>query len=543
MSLPKIFTEKKTLLFLFALASLLRLFNLYFLRANDPFFLKLYIDHAYYDQWALSLLKHGFWEKLPYYTDPFYPFFLSIIYFIFGHNYIVVFVIQCLMGGISCILIYQIGKTFFNQQTGWVAALIFAIYSPDIFYSVFLTKVPITILLFLCSVYFLGGWKKGASFCLLFLSGFFLAASVANRGNFFLLVPLFILAVFIFEPGLYKQKILSCLLFALGFSIAISPWTIRNYIHEKDFILVNQEGGISFYLGNNPWSTGTYTNLKFLRPNPKYEHIDFDTEAKRRTGDPHMTRSEVSRFWYGEAFKYIKTYPRHFRKLLWKKISLFFNYFEIPDNKSFEFQKRYSPLLKYNPITFGLLVPIALAGMFLSMRKFRTYWFLISTILIYAISIIAFFLFSRYRIPILPLMILFAAHFIIEIKNRIRDLQYKKLIVPIALLLIFYFFINRETHDTDFYRYHQQADLAYSFLEVDRCDDAIIEVSEAIKIKPGEIRGYNILSRCYMKKGNLKEARKALLSYLNYHPDDVSVKNQVQSLERHIKMMESNSRE
>jgi 4-amino-4-deoxy-L-arabinose transferase-like glycosyltransferase len=522
--------EKCVVVFLFLTALSLRLLNLYLMYTNDPFYMKFRLDHARYDEWAMLILRDGLMGDHAFYQDPLYPYLLAFLYSIVGHNYIFVFVLQSIMGAVSCILVYLIGKMLFSKRVATLASLFFAFYGPSIFYADMLTKEAVSTLLFLASVYSLLRWKQDTKIYRLILSGLFLGMAVMTRGNFSVLVPLYLVFVFVTGSDLYRQKALFCGLMLSGFSLAILPSTIHNYIVEKDFILVTSQGGQNFYLGNNPLSTGTYTNLAFVRPNPKYERIDFEREAIRRTGK-RMSPSEISRFWYGEAFEFILNKPDRFLQLLWKKTGLFFNYFEVPDNRDYQFKRQYSHVLRYNPFVFALMGPLALTGVLISLRDWRRHWFLSSVVFVYAVGVISFLVLSRFRIQMVPLILLFAAYFIFEVKDRLTQRQYRRLFIYTLLFLLFTFYTNRHIHDTEFYRYHSRVDLGGNYMEIGEYDRAIQELTAALPIKPKDGRADILLAESYQNIAKVEKAKQVLQNYLAHNPGDASALRKLLELE------------
>jgi hypothetical protein len=45
---------------------------------------------------------------------------------------------------------------------------------------------------------------------------------------------------------------------AFGTAIVVLPWTIRNYVQFNKFILVSNNGGVNFWMGNNPNAYGGF---------------------------------------------------------------------------------------------------------------------------------------------------------------------------------------------------------------------------------------------------------------------------------------------
>jgi len=73
-----------------------------------PIFRGLAVDAEKYDSFALQILKGNFSHKDSIYLNPLYPFFLALIYLIFGHSHLIVASIQGIIDSISCIVIYYI---------------------------------------------------------------------------------------------------------------------------------------------------------------------------------------------------------------------------------------------------------------------------------------------------------------------------------------------------------------------------------------------------------------------------------------------------
>ena len=125
------------LLFLFALG--LRLVYLGQLRGS-PMFDAPIMDAKYHDEWAQSIQKDWLQSTTPFHTGPFfraplYAYFLALIYTIFGHSYLAAGIVQLLMGSLSCLLIYWLGKKTFNPLVGKIAGVLAAAYGTFIYFE------------------------------------------------------------------------------------------------------------------------------------------------------------------------------------------------------------------------------------------------------------------------------------------------------------------------------------------------------------------------------------------------------------------------
>ena len=84
-----------------------------------------------YDRLAVSILNgsgyvNGLGEPTSW-RSPLYPLFLASVYFLFGHNYEIVRIIQAIIGTMTCLIIYFIGKNLYSKSIGLLAALLAAL--------------------------------------------------------------------------------------------------------------------------------------------------------------------------------------------------------------------------------------------------------------------------------------------------------------------------------------------------------------------------------------------------------------------------------
>ena len=75
------------------------------------------IDDEYYNVWALEISKGNIIGKEIFYGLPFYPYLLGLIYFLFGHSILIARIFQIVLGSVSCVLLYFIGKKVFDKTS------------------------------------------------------------------------------------------------------------------------------------------------------------------------------------------------------------------------------------------------------------------------------------------------------------------------------------------------------------------------------------------------------------------------------------------
>ena len=104
-------------------AFILRLIYISQMKANDPNFLHLEgTDQGSYDSAAIQILD-GTFPKQPYFYNPGYYYFLSLVYLIFGHNREITINIQILIGISTYLLTYLIARKVFNKNIAFISGM------------------------------------------------------------------------------------------------------------------------------------------------------------------------------------------------------------------------------------------------------------------------------------------------------------------------------------------------------------------------------------------------------------------------------------
>jgi Tfp pilus assembly protein PilF len=433
---------------IFILAFAIRFTYLLQMRSS-PLFDTPTMDAEYHDQWAQMILKGEEIHSGVFFRAPLYPYFLALVYKIFGHDFFMARLIQFLIGSFNCVLIYLVGKKVFNRRVATIAGVIASLYGVLIYFDGELLLPVLEVFTGLLVILTCIQAKEKPQAKRWLLCGMLLGFSALARPNILLVgVAFFIWIILMYrvKSKIHPKSLLYAGCLALGTILIISPITLRNYIKGHDFVLIASQGGMNFYIGNNPQSDGASAILPGSRSTWWGSYEDAITLAEKVTGKS-LKPSEVSRFWYMEGLNFAVTQPFKFLKLMLKKFILFWNGNEISNNKDFYFFARSAPLLKlliwrfiiYFP--FGLFAPLALVGIILSHKTKKDILILEIFLLVYMITVILFFVTERYRIPVLPVLILFTAYaldwFTSMIKQRkIFELGKYLLIVLVILILV-----------------------------------------------------------------------------------------------------------
>ncbi len=402
--------------------------------SDSPFFRHPVIDGRAYDRWALTIIGRDESPQVkavasgPFFQDPLYPYFLALVYSVFGHSYWAVYVIQLALAMAFLLLVYDTTRRLFDWRAGIAATAMAALYKPLLFYESQIEKTSVAV--FLTALFL---WLFVRSLAprppspatrpqsllpdlLPLATGAALGLTALTRANTLLFAPLLPLAYLLNRPRgpvsrsssmVHRSAFVPALLGILGVLLVIAPVSIRNSILAREFVLTTTQAGQNLYIGNSPYNTtGQFEAPPWVRPTPEYEQHDFAEYARKAAGRA-LSYSEVSRFYVRAALDWATSHGRDFAGLLWRKTVLYFNNFEVPDNQDIYFFSRYSWVLRLPLLSFGIVFGLGLAAMILTARGLGR----LSMVLfffVYAVSVVVFFVFSRYRIPALPALLPFA---------------------------------------------------------------------------------------------------------------------------------------
>lgn len=360
-------------------------------------------DAAKYDGFAQDILHLRTGGVPTASINPGYPIFLSIIYLVFGHNILAVQIIQAVMGGGICLLIYLLSVKAFNEKVGIIAISISVIYPTLIFYSGALISEYLFTFLIALSLFMILKFYEKPSTATALISGGILGFAILTR-SVLVFYPLFVVVLIVF---LKREDVVNTLgkLFIMFFAtfIAILPWAIRNYKIFHDFIPLSTIGGYVFYVSNHPKADGT-----------AYDAYDTnkDIEESDRETVSMLNEVDLDRYYYKKAFGNIKNDPLLMLRLMPKKFLRFWALY--PHTTTLH--KIISIL------SFGLLLPFALFGLIYSIYHNRSSpVFLMFSIILYMtlINSTLFYGSTRFRFPIEPYLIIFASYGLIEFKSKL----------------------------------------------------------------------------------------------------------------------------
>ncbi|MCH2208404.1 MAG: glycosyltransferase family 39 protein [Lentisphaerales bacterium] len=404
-----------------------------------------------------------------YYYQPFYSaVFLRGVFTLFDDSIFALVMIQAVIGALTVLLTGLIGSLVGGRKVGVGAAVILALFRNHILYTPFaLIAVLQTFLIALTMYLLILGFKKGHNRFWI-LAGLTTACSILCRGNFLLIIPLIILMIAWKYRSEKKQAFIKCTLFILMVYLPQMPFSIKNYQIEGKWTGPSIAGGVVLAYGNNPdgapgtmdmeashffaydsgdevnqWQkTKLETSLKSSIKNYQIEGkwtgpsiaggvvLGIGNNPDGAPGTMDMEASHYLHFDGGDEYSHwsaiksevpikssmkswIMDYPLQWLDLKLQVLLLYFSNEECYNNISLHQAARQVPWL-YSPVLIdywlvGIPFIVFLLYYLFNFRKSgKTLLSWVS--LVYIGSTVLFYVLSRYKLPIIPLMSVIAAY-------------------------------------------------------------------------------------------------------------------------------------
>lgn len=416
MSKPWIFP-----LALFAVAVALRVVYVLALQEHPAFDAPM-MDAAYHYDWARSLASGEEFQDGPFFRAPLYPLFLGALVKVFGagaaSGTLGIRLAQSVLGGLTAVLTYRLGSRAFGPPVGALAGVIVALSWVLVAFDAELLIPVVFVPLLLLALERLLWWNfEDAPKKALVVGVCFGLAAVA-RPNILALMPvLFAWTIWCSRSALSTAWGTAAAL-TVGTLLPIAPVTIHNVL-EGDASLVATQAGVNLWIGNNPQSDGA-TAIVPGTPDGWWEGY-YGAIAKAEEAEGRdLLPSEVSAHYGGKALVWMVSHPMDAARGWIHKARLLLGAEEIANNQDIEFTAfRTLPFLRWSPVRWDVLLGLSAVGFFIASRTrtggaSRSAKTLLLYLGVYSATIVLFFVNSRFRVPLIPVMAVGAAYTLVR---------------------------------------------------------------------------------------------------------------------------------
>ncbi len=529
---PSAASSKVVFYAIFALAFFLRL--IYLLQIESiPLFYHLAGDGRTYDEWGQRIAAGNWLGEGVFYQAPLYPYFLGTLQFIFGHNLWLIRLVQITLGAGSCALIFLAGSRLFSRRVGIASGILLSCYAPAIFFDGLIEKsildLALLSLMLLLLARVMDREAGGVQWVVLGAVLGFLGLSRENALILVAIVPIWI--GLYFSTATRRRRLEWVGLFLVGVLGVLFPVGLRNHIVGGEFKLTTSQFGVNFFIGNNAAADGTYDSIKNVIGEPQLEGPDATRLAQKITGRS-LTSGEVSDYWFGKSMEYIRAEPGGWLQLLLKKWVMVWNAREIEDSDDFYIYQGWSSLLWVLGWVnhFGVLVPLAFLGALLSMGRWRELWLLYVMVVSLALSVTAFYVFGRYRYPLVPLLVLFAGAGIVNLVELYKANSRRKTFIAAAIVLFSGVIVNWPIYNIRGPWPGGHNNLSNAYYKQGRVKEATEHALKAVQLEPGlGVAHYN-LGNLYAYQRKFELSRHHFEEAIRIHPNHAQARTNLGQL-------------
>lgn len=477
---------------------------------RDPTFYRPIVDAGEYHReaqliaWGLPLAREPYWQP------PLYAYVLAAAYAVSGGSILFAKFLQALSGAACCAIVALLGRRLFHRTAGLIAGLWLAVSGPFTFYNLQLLPSGLSVLLNLVVVILLLRAVEVPAGGRWFACGLATGLSALALPN--VLLPVAGVMVWLLftrgRAGLGgRRAVTRVAILAGGIVLAILPATVRNLAVSGEFIPISYNGGYNLYLGNNPdaWETTA------ARPGFPSDRL---LALPRQDGAHGAAAAQA---WFvREVGRFVGSHPGAFATGILKRADQFLNAREIPRNED-PYQYRDDSavlgvlLWRWGAFgfPFGLLLPLAILGVLAGGAATRPRRLVLLFVCLYSISILAFFVSSRHRLPVAALLGLFAGSGVAWLASRVRARDTLRVAGGLALVLGVGLWVNRSiaapSDGVDF-RAERLSMLGGSAIVEGRLDRAETLYREAIEQDPSVSETHVRLGGVYELLGRRDEA-------------------------------------
>lgn len=368
------------------------------------------LDADYYAGLGARIAAGDVWLRglgpEPFVVAPLYAYFLGLVFALAGGSLLAARVVQAVLGGVAVLLTYRTALRWGGPVAAGAGAALLATTGFVAFSEALISQSALDPVLTALALWAWGealgrdrprpyAWA-GTAFGLLAL----------NRPN--ALAVALALALLVGLARRDRAGLLRAAALAGGLALAVSPALLRNLAVSGQAVAISAHGGLNFYIGNHAAADGRYRSVPGVRPNIAGQAGDARRVASAGAGR-ELSATQASGWFYAQAFEWLRAHPGEALALQLRKLGYLLHGADLALNHSYDYYARDERTL-LGALFVGpwLLVPAGLLGLAMrsAARPRQAFALWAAFVPLTALTIAAFFVTSRYRLPLLvPLAI------------------------------------------------------------------------------------------------------------------------------------------
>jgi 4-amino-4-deoxy-L-arabinose transferase-like glycosyltransferase len=398
------------------------------------------VDEQHYYQLATNIFDgHGLaWgpDRATSIRPPLYPAFIASLWSVtvpYSLEPIRIAHIGLAIG--SILVLFGIARRLFDDRIAAVATAFFAFYPSLLFSGVLVLTETLFTFLFLLAIastliVLTGGSRRWA-----FAAGICFGLAALTRS---VLWPMpFVLVVYLWavlrQPVL--RRLTACALLLVGYSLVIGPWAVRNSRIQNTPVVVDTMGGLNLLMGNYEFTPEDRMWDAVSIVGPK----SWAAPLASRPDAGKWTEGEKDRWARTEAFKFMAAHPLLTLRRSMLKLADFWG-LEREWLAGLQ-QGLYRPPTWFAVVssllvvfTFPVLLVLAVWGAFRARPSHAAaHYFLLLTVAFVCMMHALTFGHSRYHLPLVPILAMYAASFVVQHATLLPTLRTATIALPLTV--------------------------------------------------------------------------------------------------------------
>jgi 4-amino-4-deoxy-L-arabinose transferase-like glycosyltransferase len=483
----------------FALALVVRLAVLHQLSPLTLFQHPL-LDSGEYLEWARRIAAGDF--SWPAYAPhgPGYPFFLGGLLWLFGGSLDSVRIAQAIVGAAACVLVADIGRRIFSRTAGVVAGVVCALYGPLVLNDISLLAEAVLLPLLILVMWLLV-LRRRLPVRTILLGALTGLAILVRPTAIALLVPCAVDAWR--SAGPTPRRLARLVVVLAACAVVVLPVALENRA-KSGSLMIQGYGGMNLFLGNDPAGTGLATARL---------GAGWDRLAAAAIRDGVTISSDQDAYYLRKTVRAVAAHPGQWFRLIAGKALWLVQADEVRDTHSYYFFTDASMVLRWLP-GFGAVFPLAIVGLVIAFRRSDGRpWLLISYLLAFALTCIVFVVGSRYRLPLVPALVVLASLPITTVIDRGRARPFAAAIRPAVgygfLLAACIVLANLRTDPGSHNLSEEWALTGRALMLEGRCTEAVTAFQQALQADRRSGYAWDGLGACAFEANDLDQADRA----------------------------------
>ncbi|WPJ97306.1 hypothetical protein SH580_06245 [Coraliomargarita algicola] len=297
------------------------------------------------------------------------------------------------------------------RAAAWTAALLFAVYPVALYFAGQILDITMSMTFFLGALFLLlrsmGANCTRSQLALALVAGLLGGLAVLARPNFLPAVLCFPIVILLAQTRPWRAS----LMVAVGLIAALAVQGFVNQQLSGQFRLLPWQGAYNLFAANREGANGKYYMQRVTfdavpagANTTRMESEHFYREAFGADADLEV--DAMNAYWREQLRESVAADPWRWLGLMARKGFYVFNNWEQYNNLSYHYHQARWPLLAWNPLSWGVLLLFAGAGLCFGYRNSDrpAFWGITILGLAYAAGLLLFFVSARFRLPLVPLL-------------------------------------------------------------------------------------------------------------------------------------------